>query len=276
MGRIAYRARGAGRPVLLLHPVGLDGAWWSTYVECLAERYHVIAVDMPGHGRSSSIHAPITLGEIARGVAAVLQAETDRPAHVIGVSMGGMVAQHLALQWPQGVASLVLCATTGTFADDLRPLLRERGTAAREGMGAVVGATLERWFSPRGRTAPIGRRCAQTLAANDPASWAASWAAISELETLERLGDLRIPALVITGEADITTPPAASAALAAALPDARLEIVPDAWHMGVFEEPQSFLNAFTRFLDSLGDREPTIAEHYVRNQEPNNVVPSDK
>ncbi|MEV6322885.1 alpha/beta hydrolase [Nocardia sp. NPDC051787] len=245
---IAYRTSGAGRPVVLLHPVGLDCLWWTSYISHLAEQYRVIAVDLPGHGRSSPIRNPMTLGDLASDVAAVLRAETDQPAHVVGVSMGGMVAQHLALQQSQHVASLILCATAGSFADAVRPKLRERGHAARRGMDAVVQPTLERWFSPHGRSTSIGRSCAQTLAANDPASWEASWQAISELDTLERLGALDMPALVITGAADITTPPEASAALAHALPDARLSIIPDAWHLGVYEEPQPFLTAFTRFL----------------------------
>lgn len=248
---IAYQTCGAGQPVLLLHPVGLDSSWWSTHMTRLAERYRVIAVDLPGHGRSNPVRAPATLDYIARAVAVVLRTETDRPAHVIGVSMGGMVAQHLALQWPDGVASLILCATAGTFADELRPMLRERGRAARGGMDAVIGPTLERWFSPAGRTASIGRSCERTLAADDPASWEASWEAISNLETLELLGSLHIPALVLTGAADITTPPEASSALARMLPEARLAIIPDAWHLGVFEEPEPFLAAFTTFLGTL-------------------------
>jgi pimeloyl-ACP methyl ester carboxylesterase len=263
MGHIAYRTRGAGQPVLLLHPVGLDGSWWTPYLTSLAERYRVIAVDLPGHGRSGPIRAPIGLGDIARGVAAVLCAETDRPAHVIGVSMGGMVAQHLALQRPEEVASLILCATAGSFADELRPLLRERGEAARRGMAAVIGPTVERWFSPRGRSSAVGHRCGRTLAANDPASWEASWHAISDLETLTALRTLHTPTLVITGAADITTPPAASVALARALPDARLAVIPDAWHLGLFEDPQPFLTAFTRFLDKPSEGEPSIAEQQL-------------
>ncbi|WP_433709646.1 alpha/beta fold hydrolase [Nocardia sp. CA-084685] len=261
---VAYQTSGAGQPVVLLHPVGLDSNWWSTYTARLAERYRVIAVDVPGHGWSSPIRVPITLDDIAGDVAAVLRVETNQPTHVIGVSMGGMIAQYLALLQPDQVASLILCATAGSFADKLRPVLRERGQAARAGMDAVIEPTLARWFSPRGRSAYIGHNCVRTLDVNDPASWEASWHAISEVDTLKRLRTLCTPTLVITGAADITTPPAASEALARALPNARLTIIPDAWHLGVFEEPQPFLAAFTAFLEHPAEDEVTIAEqHYL-------------
>jgi 3-oxoadipate enol-lactonase len=255
---IAYHVRGAGPPVLLLHPVGLDSTWWRTYVAHLAENYRVIAVDLPGHGLSGPIRQPATLEGFAEQVAAILRAETSQPVYVIGASMGGMVAQHLALQ-QQDLAGLVLCATAGTFADELRPSLRERGTLARHGMAPVIQPTLDRWFSPEGRTGSIGHCCRNTLAANDSASWEASWDAISRLDTLEGLKTVQTPTLVITGAADITTPPAASVALAQALPNARVEIVPDAWHMGVFEKATPFLSAFTRFLEEQSHNEPARA-----------------
>jgi 3-oxoadipate enol-lactonase len=270
--QIGYRTSGTGEPLLLLHPIGLDSSWWSTYIELFAERFRVIAVDLPGHGTSSPLRAPITLDDMAHDVAAVLRAEKAGPAHVIGVSMGGMVAQYLALRQPRKVASLILCATAGDFADDVRPLLRERGVVARTGMAAVIEPTLERWFPPRARDAAIGRSCARTLAAGDPESWEACWAAISELATVDRLGALDIPVLVITGSADVTTPPTAAEALARALPDARLIIVPGAWHMGVFEDPKRFVAAFADFLKrNSGDHRAAVPA-----REPPLVVLSDK
>ncbi|MFC9897739.1 alpha/beta fold hydrolase [Nocardia sp. NPDC127579] len=270
--QLGYRTSGTGEPLLLLHPIGLDGSWWSTYIELFSERFRVIAVDLPGHGASSPVRGPITLDGMARDVAAVLEAEKAGPAHVVGVSMGGMVAQHLALRQPRKVASMILCATAGSFADDVRPLLRERGMAARAGMAAVIEPTLERWFPPRARAAAVGQDCARTLAAADPGSWAACWAAIAELATLDRLGALDIPALVITGSADITTAPTAAEALARALPDARLVIVPGAWHMGVFEDPKRFVAAFADFLErNSGDYGAVVPA-----REPPFVVLSDK
>lgn len=266
MSRPALRVLGAGPPVVLLHPVGLDHTWWASYQAALAQRYQVIAVDLPGHGGAGTIRRPVTLDDLAATtaatVAAVVAARTDEPVHVVGASLGGMIAQHMALRAPASVASLILCATAGGFAEHTRPALRDRGyTALRDGMDAVIAATLDRWFSPEGRDGEIGRRCAGALLANDPASWAACWAAIAELDTLPRLAEVSVPALVITGAADTGTPPTAAAALAAALPAARLEIVPNAWHLGVFEDEPPFLAAFARFLDEVATR-PAPASLY--------------
>lgn len=253
-GHLTYRITGSGPPLLLLHPIGLDGTWWSDYVTAFAHRYQVIAVDLRGHGQSSRINGPVTLDQLAADVAFLLAQVATRPAHVIGVSMGGMVAQHLALRDPESVASLVLCATAGGFPPDLRPVLRERGRIDHQGMSAVMPPTLRRWFSPEGRAAAIGRRCERTLSAVDPASWTAGWAAIAELDTLSRLPGVAAPTLVITGAQDTATSPAAARALAEALPAARLNIVEQAWHLGVFERPDPFLTAFTAFLDEVQGR----------------------
>ncbi|MCO1577328.1 alpha/beta hydrolase [Crossiella sp. SN42] len=253
-GHLAYRMTGSGPPLLLLHPVGLDGSWWCDYSAAFADRYQVIAVDLRGHGRSSPIDGPVTLDQLAADVSFLLAEVATSRAQVIGVSLGGMVAQHLALRDPGSVAALVLCATAGGFPQDLRPALRDRGRLDHQGMSGVIPATLRRWFSPAGRAAAIGRSCERTLSAADPASWTAAWAAIAELDTLSRLPQVAAPALVITGAQDTATPPAAARELVAALPSARLSVVEQAWHLGVFERPDPFLAAFTAFLDEVRGR----------------------
>jgi 3-oxoadipate enol-lactonase len=250
-GHLAYRVTGSGPPLLLLHPIGLSGTWWSDYADAFADRYQVIAVDLRGHGRSSPIEAPLAFGDLADDVAFLLAHTTTGPAHVIGVSFGGMVAQHLALRNPAAVASLVLCATAGHVTPDLRPVLRERGRIDHRGMSAVIETTLSRWFSPAGQTAAVGRRCERSLGELDPTTWTAGWEAIAELDTLSRLSRVTAPTLVITGAQDTATPPAAARDLARALPAARLSIVDQAWHLGVFERPEPFLSAFSAFLDEV-------------------------
>ncbi|GAA4023523.1 3-oxoadipate enol-lactonase [Allokutzneria multivorans] len=240
MSTLAHEVTGSGQPVVLLHPVGLDHTWFAPHAAALAENYQVISVDLPNR---------VALDRAADAVAAVLSQHTDQPAHVIGVSMGGMVAQYLALCHGHRVASLILCATAGGFDPQARPMLRERGRSAlREGMASVVEPTLTRWFSSAAKDSPLGRRCSERLLATDPADWAAAWEAISRLDTVRHLHTLAVPALVITGSLDTATPPAAAAELARALPSALLEIVPGAHHLGVFEEPRPFLDAFARFL----------------------------
>jgi 3-oxoadipate enol-lactonase len=242
---------GTQRPLVLLHPVGLDATYWEPYAKRFAPLRHVVPLDLPGHGTSPVLEGPVTLGGMADRIAGAV-ADLGGPADVAGVSMGGMVAQYLAAAHPRLVTSLILCSTSGGFPEAARPGVAARGDAAlADGMSAVVGTTLERWFSPGGRDAEIGRRTADTLRAVDPAVWAACWQAISELDTLAALRTVDVPALVVTGDADTSTTPAMAEAIASALPHARLEIVPGAWHLGAFEEPEEFAPLMERFLTGL-------------------------
>jgi 3-oxoadipate enol-lactonase len=263
-GRVAYTATGLGAPLVLLHPVGLDGSWWERHAVALSGTYRVITVDLPGHGASDPWpDGADGLRDIAKRVLAVLDVESIAQAHLLGVSMGGMVAQHLALDQPDRIASLILCSTTGGFPEALRASLCLRGQEAmHSGMAAVVQTTLERWFSPQGRVGEIGRRCARTLLAADPASWAGSWRAISRHDVLDRLGLLRIPSMVVTGSHDVSTGPTAARTLAHALGTRHLYFVDGACHLGVYEDPAPFESVFARFLQahasgvdrSAGDR----------------------
>jgi 3-oxoadipate enol-lactonase len=248
--RIAYTVSGQGAPLVLLHPIGLNRTWWDQYADALRARHRVIAVDLQGHGASDASAPGARLQDLAQGVLSVLDAEFIDRAHVLGVSMGGMVAQHLALAKPDRVASLLLCSTAGDFDDALRPKLRERGhVALTAGMQAVIEPTLNRWFSPATRDGALGRKCATTLATHDPLSWAICWDAISRHNARPELRTLPVPALVITGSHDVSTPPAAAQALAEAIPNSQLKIVAGASHLGVFENPSPFLRAFTDFLE---------------------------
>ena len=163
------------------------------------------------------------------------------PAHIVGLSMGGMVAQYLAIRHPELVRSLVLLGTVCTLPDEARRQIVARGeTARQDGMRAVIGATLERWFTPAALTSELARRCEQRLLQNDVESWAASWRAISRLDTLPLLGQVRAP--------DLSTPPAAATVIAGNIPGAALKIIEGAPHMGPFEYPKAYLDPVAAFL----------------------------
>lgn len=265
-GQIAYTARGTGSALVLLHPIGLNRTWWAEYVETFEVDHRVIVIDFAGHGASDPARPGTSLQDLARGVRSVLDAESAERAHVVGVSMGGMVAQHLALLHSHRVESMILCGTTGGFTSAGRPALRQRGRDAltADGMAGVIDATLDRWFSPPERTSDIRRRCADTLLAQAPVDWAACWQAISEHDALTRLRQVDMPVLVITGAADTSTPPAAAEALAEAMPNAQLQIIPDAPHLGVYEDKQPFLRAFAKFLTQQRNSPPAARNHKHR------------
>ena len=171
---------------------------------------------------------------------------------VLGLSLGGMVTQLLALHHPQAVAGMVLCGCTGGFAEPVRPVLRERGLAAqRSGMAAVVGSTLERWFTAQFMEDPAVDAVRERLLRNKVSNWSATWHASAGFDALPRLGEIRAPTLVLAGERDAATPPAATDALAGAIPGARRTVLAGAPHMMQIECGEAFSRAVLEFLATV-------------------------
>ncbi|HEY0247514.1 MAG TPA: alpha/beta fold hydrolase [Gryllotalpicola sp.] len=250
---IAYDVAGdraTGAPLVVLHAVGLNRGIWSDWAGPLVDAGHyVIAVDLPGHGDSDPEPAAPSLSGMAAGVVAVLDAEGLATAAILGVSMGGMVAQTLAIEWPARTQALVLCCTMATVPDSVRPLLRRRGADAVEGgMAAVVAPTLERWLSPEGRESGVSERIAQALLADDATIFNGCWDAISQLDTVVGLAGVSVPTLVIAGGSDTSLPPNSGETLAAAVPGSTLIVIPGAWHLGAYEQPGPFLAHTREFL----------------------------
>ena len=240
-----------GPPLLLLHPVGLDLTWWGPQFEAFARERQVIAFDMPGHGQSSDLSGPPTFDIMARTAEGVIETLAGRPAHVVGVSVGGMIAQSFALLRPDLVRSLGLVATLCTFPSTVRKALRERARVAREdGMARIADLSNERWFTPafRALRPDMLARTRRSLLQQPGAFHAAMWEMIAELDLQERIGAIACPTLVLTGTADINAPPAAAEAITAAIPGAKLHLMPDLGHFPPFEAPDTFNTVLDDFL----------------------------
>jgi 3-oxoadipate enol-lactonase len=243
---------GEGPDLVLLHPVGLDHTFWPSLTEAASRTHRVLALDLRGHGASSKASPGTSLEDFADDVYAAIARYGRGPAIVLGLSFGGMLAQVLALRHPKAVAALVLSGCTGGFAPEVRPVLRERGlTAEREGMDAIVQATIERWFTPAFRADPQVERVRERLRANDVASWSAAWQAISTFDALPRLAEIAVPTLVIAGEVDAATPIAAANRLAESIRRARFEILPAAPHMMQIERRDDYTATVTKFLGEI-------------------------
>jgi len=246
---IAYRRAGQGATVLLLHPIGLDSSWWQPFAERLAPSFCVISMDFRGHGGSAPIRGELELADLADDAAALLRALGLAPAQVVGLSMGGMAAQYLAIRHPDLVRSLALLGTACTLPDEARKQMVARGEIARrEGMRAVLEATLERWFTPAALASDLAKRCEGRLLEDDMESWAACWRAISRLDTLSFLKQIKAPTLVVTGDKDLSTPPAAARVIAENISGAALTLIEGAPHMGPFEFPAAYLAPVIAFL----------------------------
>jgi 3-oxoadipate enol-lactonase len=244
------RALGAGPLVVLLHPVGLDGSFWGALPETLAAGRRVLCLDLAGHGGSPRVSRPRPIEHYADDVAATIRAAGGGPAAVLGLSFGGMIAQMVAIRHPDLVSALVPCGCGGDFAENVRPMLRERGLAAeRGGLQAVVDTTIERWFTEPFRGDPAVQRVRERLLTDDVEGWSAGWHAIAGLSATPHLGAVRAPTLVVAGEKDVATPPAVSeATVARAIPGARFAVLPGAPHMMQVEAEAAFTREVAGFL----------------------------
>ncbi|UJX46696.1 alpha/beta fold hydrolase [Xanthobacter sp. YC-JY1] len=249
------RAGRRGAPLLvLIHAVALDLTYWDRQFGALAESFDVIAYDLAGHGASPAPGLPFGFDDAAEDLARVIETAGAGPACVVGLSVGGMIAQTLALARPDLVRALCLMDTVSTFAEAGREAVRGRAAQVRAGgMEAIVAPTLERWFTPSfaARRPDVLDRVAKTLRAADPDVHAAMWDMISTLDVAPRLTEIDRPTLVMVGEKDLTTPVAASEVIARGIPGARLEIIPDASHMAPLEAPEEVNRHLLGFLNGL-------------------------
>ena len=198
-------------PILFLHPAGLDLTWWHEQFAALTGDHDVLAFDLPGHGLSGPLATPPRFDVLARVVEAVLDHAGAASAHLVGVSVGGMIAQTFALRAPERVESLTLVATLCTFPGPVREALRERARVARtEGMARIAELSNERWFPPafRERRPDLLDRATGTLLRQDPAFHAGMWEMIAGLDLTADLPAIASPTLVVAGEEDGPIPQA--------------------------------------------------------------------
>ena len=252
--RICYDDIGRGPVILFAHCLGGSRTIWLPVVSRLADRYRCIAYDLRGQGDSETTPGPYSMAGLARDAHDLLDAlDIDRCVFA-GVSMGGMVAQHLALIAPQRVAALILADTAGGFDAAGRVAWDERISQLQQGgIASLVDTMMGRWFSEAFRqarpesVAPI----AAILATADLAGYLASCAAVRDHDLRERLPEIVAPTLVICGENDPSTPPAMSRALAEKIPGARLEILSGLNHLPNFEAPERFSGVVENFLQPI-------------------------
>ena len=247
--------RGRGRPIVLLHGLADSHDLWRHQVPLLERSWTTIAVDHLGHGRTPLPTGPLTIARMADAVAALLDRLATGPVVVVGLSMGGGVAQVLALRRPDLVRALVLVSTSSEFPATTRERFTARAALAeREGMAAVLDSTVPRWFTPEFAAAHPAEvaRTERTVLANDPLSFAAASRANAERNWTGRLGEIRCPVLFVGGDRDPADATRAAATFRAHLPDVRVEIVAGTSHLVPVEAPDRFAALLLAFLDEIG------------------------
>lgn len=240
--------------VMLIHPVGYDLTYWDRQIEALCDSFDVVAFDLPGHGRSAGTPQDCSFAGIVAAVVRLIDTLGRGPVHVVGISVGGMVAQTLALSHPALLRSLTLIGTACSFSETVRAGMRARAKTVREsGMAAVLPSSLERWFTPAtmARRPDLIERVSRTILADDPAIHAAMWEMIAGFDVEDRLAEIDCPTLVMVGDLDPSTPPSAATVLATRIRGARMVVLPDTSHIATLESPKAVNAALLDFLSAL-------------------------
>jgi 3-oxoadipate enol-lactonase len=237
---LGYATSGAGEVIVFLHPVGMNAAFWQPLIAHLPSQYRALAIDLRGHGDSDSSVGDFSLDDMAADVVELVSELGNGPCIFAGCSMGGMVAQGVALQAPELVRALVLMNTGHTLPAAGRNAMDQRAADSRKGMPVILQATIDRWFSPEFRSASPATVDAVRahLLTCDPVIHSRAWRAIRDLDYESRLGEIRSPVLVMTGSADMSTPPALSQAMVKHFANGIYREIPGAAHMAPLERPE--------------------------------------
>ena len=243
----------ANAPVVTLgHSLATNLEMWAPQMAALTERHQVLRYDTRGHGGTDAPPGPYTLDLLAEDLRALLAALGIDRTHYVGLSMGGMVGQQLAVRHADVFRSLVLADTLSCYPPEAMAVWDDRIQAASgpDGLEPLVEPTIERWF-----TRPFRRGNHQILdgvrrqiRATAPQGYIGCCHALKHLNLTEALSAVRLPTLVLVGRQDSTTPVAGAEVIRDALADAELVVIEDAAHISNIEQPEVFGRALTDFL----------------------------
>ncbi len=238
--------------VLLLHGLGSTAASWQEQIPALVEAgFRPIAVDLPGFGKTP-YRAPWSPQRAAEAVLTLLEGLDALPAHVVGISMGGTVALAAALEFPEKVRSLTL---VNTFAALRRPdglrgwaYFAFRMVLVHTLGPAVQGRIVAKRIFPKPDQEALRKDLLDELRQADPHAYRAAMRALARFDVSQRLGEIRVPTLVVTGEEDTTVPPEIQRDLAGGIPGARHVTIPGAGHGVIADSPAAFNRVLLNFL----------------------------
>jgi len=235
-------------PVVLLHGLSTDRRIWLYQVPALCARVPTILVDLRGHGRSSAPPGEWTIADMARDVVRLLRHLGAERAHLLGLSMGGMVAQQFALDYPYATASLMLVSTVCGVPPGAQDVARESlHFIETHAMAEVSKARITAAFTDA--VDPVMRlHLIEAVALNDKEAYERAARAVFGFSACARVEEIGAPTLVIVGEEERTFPRAWAEDLAARIRGARLVRIAGAAHINNMERPQEFNRAVLEFL----------------------------
>lgn len=244
-GRMHYRADGEGPLVLLANSLGTDLRIWDAVLPQLPAGLRIARFDKRGHGLSD-LGGAVTIQDLADDAAALIEA-LGGPAVVIGVSIGGLIAQSLAARRPALVTAIVLSNTAARIGtpDSWQARIDQ---VEGQGLGALSDSILERWFAPAFRATPALAPWRNMLVRTPAEGYVACCRALAQADLTDAIRHLRCPTLMIAGSEDGATPLDLVEGTARLIPGARLEIVADVGHLPMIEASAAFAALLAPFV----------------------------
>jgi len=241
--------------IVLSHALGQDGSMWDAVANDIASTCRVICPDTRGHGRSHTPAEPLTMADLAADAARLIDELADGESVIwVGLSMGGLIGQELAIRHPDKVKALVLANTTSGYPAAGREAIGQRiATVESHGMGAISTSTMTRFFSEafRQQQGATVARHQRLFESTDPEGYAACAAALCEASTSARLNQIRVPTLVVAGNLDEGTPMDAAQALARGIANSQFVTLQGCAHLSAVEQPAAFSEVLGEFVAGI-------------------------
>lgn len=255
---IYYEIIGQGEPLVMIRGLGSNVDHWYEQAPALSKKYQLLVFDNRGIARSSDPGGSFSTRDMAADTAALMEAAGFKSAHVLGYSMGGMVAQEMALNYPEKVNGLILAATDCGITQRIkaRPevsrLFSEMVALGTPEAKLAAAACLYAKNTLESKPEVIQRY--NEVSMRYPASqdmMARQWAAVTQHDACSRLQNISSPTLTITGSEDVLIPADNAKIMAERIPDARMSVIDDGGHLFLIEQSQQFNLAVIDFLDGL-------------------------
>jgi len=240
--------------VMLSHSLGSSLLMWNPQMKPLEPHFQVLRYDIRGHGGSETPPGPYTLEMLGEDAIGLLDALSIDKVQWVGLSLGGMIGQSVALNYPKRLRSLVLSDTAAAIAPEAQSIWEERIDAIREkGVESQLEPTMERWFTPSflRQNPPMFEVIRKQFLTTTAQGYLGCIEAIRKLNYLDQLSEIKIPTLILVGEDDPGTPVAASEAMHKKISNSKLVIIKSARHLSNIEQPEAFNATLLTFLKSL-------------------------
>lgn len=253
-GIIHYEEQGKGEPLILIHGVGLDHTMWEKQVKSLSGNFRVICYDMVGHGGSEHPLGPYSLSLFVDQLLALINYLKIEKSHVVGFSMGGMVAQSFTLKHKEKVKSLTIMSAVANRTDEqTKAILARVEEVIQNGPSGTIDPAIKRWFTPEflKTEKEIVSKIKKRLQTNNHQSYLASYSlfAIADQELSPILHRIDVPTLIITGQHDVGSNPLMAEQMHEAIKNSELVIVNKMKHMLPVEDAETVNEVILKFIE---------------------------